>query len=233
MDQSQKAFLNSVKKTAKKNNIKITFVDASIIKGMNCTGYFDEVDLKVAKKRSFDSWFKVFIHESCHMDQFLEKSPYWNKKIRGTLWKHDYLSIYELYVDRIVNDIDKTIAEQMLTQVVGVEWDCEKRSVQKILDNNLGFDTKQYIKEANLYCYLYPFCFQERKWSTLSRICRNNKNIYNYVSDEFLKSPRDYINIPVDLYEQMLIGVNKRKEKHEETYNTNSDSAVDAIDSES
>ena len=171
---------------------------------MKCTGYFDEETLAVATKRNEAAWFEVFIHETCHMDQFLEKIPAWNRKIKK---RHCPLEMYELYTDNLI-DVSEDTAIDIQKYCVEIEWDCEKRSVEKIKKFDLGIDTDKYIKKANLYLFLYPFSFRQKKWHSYRKIERNNPNILEVLPKSFLKSPMDYVNIPEEIYYEFKKGIN-------------------------
>ena len=76
-------FLLDVKQTCKDHGIKFKLVNASkvpITKNLKSIGYFDGESLVVSRKHNF--WLPVLIHESCHMDQWIEKCKLWNNDER-------------------------------------------------------------------------------------------------------------------------------------------------------
>lgn len=203
MTPNQKKFYNFELEKAKSHGITVDLVNSYVIPKMKCSGYFDEETLAVAIKRNPNNWFQVFIHETCHMDQFLEKSSVWNRKIKK---KYCPLELYEMYIDGVIETTDE-IAFEIQKYCVEVEWDCEKRSVKKIRKNDLGINIEKYTQEANLYLYLYPFCFLKRKWHSYTKIRRNNPDIIDSMPRQFLKKPVDYIHIPNEILKQLEKGI--------------------------
>jgi hypothetical protein len=146
-------FLEDLRIECKKNNVKLSFPDCDFVKldGYDCFGYFeshgDEGTLVVAKKVNKKDFFETLVHESCHMDQWIEKSKEWevfancaeDSDERLHLWARCEISLKQKQVE---NYFDK---------YVNVEIDCEKRTVEKIKKYNLNIDTKRYIQKVNAF----------------------------------------------------------------------------------
>lgn len=106
-------------------------------------------------------WIKLFIHESCHMDQDVEKSDIWSASVIGDT---NAFSIVDEWLSNII-ELSPTQIEKYIDIMQAIEIDCEKRSVQKIKKYKLKIDIKQYIKEANAYIYFYEALKETRQWT--------------------------------------------------------------------
>lgn len=145
-----------------------------------CSGFFDEKSIVVAtdKKNKID-WIGTLIHESCHLDQFLEKSKAWVEDDVG-------LIVVENWIHGKIKD--KSKAFKSFVSVINMELDCEKRSVKKFEKYKIKFNKKQYIKQANAYLYSYVYAFKNKKWYPTPY---EKKTIVNKMPSEFLK-PLEY-----------------------------------------
>ena len=110
-------------------------------------GFFDEKNLVSCSKRP--DWVSILVHESCHMDQFLEESRLWGDPDNDfDIWSKKNAKI----------DPKRYTEEFKLT--LKLEIDCDRRAVQKIKDYNLQKyvgGLARYIRAANCYhgCYYY------------------------------------------------------------------------------
>ena len=72
-----------------------------------CGGFFDEKNLVSCTQRV--GWVGILVHESCHLDQFLEKIPLWDEyQSRGNS------------------------REERIKLTLKLEIDCERRALKKI-----------------------------------------------------------------------------------------------------
>lgn len=145
-----------------------------------CSGFFDEKSLVVAtnKKNKLD-WIGTVIHESCHLDQFIEKSAVYMKDDLG-------LYVVEDWIKGKQNDKKKALNAFMDT--IHMELDCEIRSVKKFKKYKIKFNEKEYIKQANAYLYSYVYAFLNKKWFPTPY---EKKSIVKHMPFKFLK-PIDY-----------------------------------------
>lgn len=134
---------------------KLTFVPQKYLITGKATsvGWADDKELRIATKRPVSTWMDVFVHETCHLDQQLQR-PYWHKSKEDALGKVD-----QWLAGKRVDHIEKYIH-----QVVELEWDCERRSVRKIARNKLPVNLKEYAQMANAYILGYHWTLQNRKW---------------------------------------------------------------------
>jgi len=160
-------FVQSVLKTCEENNIPVKMPNAKTVQyavdGVSCAGFFDDdpVQFGTACKGSYKKWLPVFVHESCHMDQWLEKSPFWTNKIPG----HDVnpTVIFDKWITNKL-EIDDATRDAIIDYLVYLELDCERRSVEKIKKYNLPVDLDVYIRKSNAYAWSYRLVGETRNW---------------------------------------------------------------------
>jgi len=120
-----------------------------------CSGYFDEKTLVVAtNKKNVREWLDVLVHESCHLDQFLEKSKLWVSDANS-------LCVVEAWINK------KNISENKkltgFNNTISLELDCEKRTIAKIKKYNLDINIEEYVQKANSYLLAYLYAMIYRK----------------------------------------------------------------------
>jgi hypothetical protein len=148
--------------------------------GIKCSGYFDETDLKVAAKKK--DWLDVLVHESCHLDQWIEKHPLWDKADAGITMIEKWCSGTNYGEQKLVQAFKDTIE---------LEWDCEKRTEKKIKKYRLNIDMLRYRKQVNSYLFSYWITFRNRKWYPFPY---NNPKIVRRMPDEILPL-KEYHNL--------------------------------------
>jgi len=158
MHKSVEMFLKDIAKGCIKNKISLTLSNLSHIDadGLACSGYFDGKELVVAtnKKKELD-WVDILLHESCHMDQFLQKSKFWMPDEDALHIVHDWVAKKEVSPQKLVMGFSNTIS---------MELDCEKRTVRKILKYKIPVDIGVYSQKANSYLFGYGYTHQTKKW---------------------------------------------------------------------
>lgn len=178
-------FLKHETDVAKKHNIEVYWSTGSFLRcdSVESCGYFCEspARLAVATGTPMSAWLPIFVHESCHMDQWLEKVPFWSVAERANNMMDKWLKGKDYPEEKIYN---------FLQDIIFLEEDCERRAVQKIKDWNLPIDIEKYIKGANLYLFFYLDLMRTRSWS--KGPYKNNK-LQKAVSSKFYKS---YKKIP-------------------------------------
>jgi len=129
-----------------------------------CYGYFvgkpDPV-FAVAVKSSPSIWLPVFAHESCHVDQYIEKSPLWNTTYRGR-------DVYEVFGDWLNKRIElsKKNIDSIIRTIVELEHDCETRTLKKMRKYKLNIDYSKFFNDANTVIVSYRQAAIERTWYT-------------------------------------------------------------------
>lgn len=140
--------------------------------GIKCSGFFDESDLMVAGGKK--DWLDVLVHESCHMDQFLEKCPLWEQGDVGITTIDAWTSGKDFTEKKLVKAFQDTIL---------LELDCEKRSLKKFKKYKLNISSEQYIKQVNSYVLSYWATYRDRKWYPFPY---NNPKVVRRMPDYFL-----------------------------------------------
>lgn len=144
------------------------------LNGVECGGYFmDEPAsvLAVAMGKKYKDWLPTFVHETCHKDQFVENAPVWNLRIKEYFNANDIL---DMWLNHAV-ELTKPQLNQVLDQVIAVELDCEKRSLEKIKKYNLPIDHVEYIQKSNAYIYYHFAIARMREWGHKSAPYDNPK----------------------------------------------------------
>jgi hypothetical protein len=201
-EESVDKFLEDVVKKCYDNNVKFTIsLTDHVIFGNSETksnGYFvdgDEPELAFSFKGDYSIWLTTLIHESCHMEQYLEDSPLWlalHTEMDGVAEDED------LIFDWIEHkrEADPAILKELIKNTKYMELDCEKRVVKKMEEYNLPLDRALYTKRANAYALFYNFMEEARAWYVIGREPYNNEAIIALMSDKF---DMDYDNITDEL----------------------------------
>lgn len=213
MEKIHKSFIRSQEKIAKSHDITFRFEPTPYVKlnGSPARGYFDEdgKEIVVATGKKIQEWFPVFVHETCHMDQYIEGSKYFTPALRGNKGGvYDPYQIYEMYVEGLV-DLSPVNYKKVVTGAISVEWDCEKRAIQKIKDHELPINVLDYTKRSNLYCYTWAYSAEIRRWYNMIGLERRNKKIVEVMPSKMLKTPKDYLEIPYEIRVEYEISIDK------------------------
>jgi hypothetical protein len=199
-----KSFIKNLQERCDENGINILITNTKGIpyvtdSGLMVNGYFDE-DAKIlacAAGKDISQWLTILIHESSHMEQFMEGVPEWTNNL-GLNETDKWLS---------GNDVDmKKVTDEIKTSIQ-VELDCEKRTIKKIkkwgLDNIV--DTDEYIQKANAYIMFYLWMKENRKWYEIGREPYNLPEI-------FKEMPKTFDNDYSELSMEIMAVLDKLKE---------------------
>lgn len=179
LTKNEKTFLSDLTCKCLENNISLVLKNQKKIN--KCSGYFDEKTLAAALKcfdGRRDEVMGVIVHESCHMDQFLEKIPLWYDPIfnEGDLW--------EEYNNKKINKSKKL--ELFMKKLLEIELDCEKRAVEKIKKYDLPLDIPEYIQRGNIYLYAYRVFYEYRAYVGWYTSLMRDDNIVSKMPTEYL-----------------------------------------------
>ena len=143
-------------------------------------GYFDSDNrlLACATGKELNKWLPILIHESSHMDQFLENDPVFN----NSLGLDETFKWTEGSEDVDFNKIDNEIESG-----IAVEVDCEKRTVEKIKQYGLEFvvSVDEYIQKSNAYVLFYRWMRKNRSWYKIGFEPYNIKSVYSKMPKTF------------------------------------------------
>ena len=179
-----KVFIEDLKIYTKENNIKLILSPEKGVQfsegGILCNGYFDDITstLACALGKDVSQWLVILLHESCHMDQCVEKVPEWTENVGM-----DNIEKWLNGDDTVnMNNIDNEIRTSII-----VEVDCEKRTVEKIkkygLDSIINID--EYIQKSNAYVLFYLWMRKNRKWYTIGKEPYNIPDVVSVMPKTF------------------------------------------------
>lgn len=167
-----------------------------------CNGYFcdDSKELTVSCDQEFKKWFKVFVHESSHMDQYLEDDPCWCATICGV----EAYDIMELWLQHRIELSDEQL-DEVIYPCMYIELDCERRALQKIISLDLPLDPQQYAQGANAYVYFYWLMKYTRVWYNVNEEPYNIESVVSNMPTDLYC--HDYKSIPEDIKRIMVSGL--------------------------
>lgn len=127
---------------------------------MKVAGYFDDGEWRggppeLAFAAGRPDSLEILLHESCHMDQFLEDDPLWDACADSSAVLDEWLG---------GEDHDRPTVVAAVSHLVAIELDCERRSIAKAGQMGLGIDLGRYVKKANGYLYFYAWVRDRRTW---------------------------------------------------------------------
>jgi len=163
MPKSYLDYINSVRKKAKAHGMEVFFSKGKTVFDSNedtvgTAGFFCGELKRIATgiNNPLELWFIVFIHESCHMEQWIENREWFLSKM------DDYGKFFDWLNGEKVSKKD---LEKSIQAIIDIEKDCEIRSVEKIKKYKFeNIDAKEYTQKANCYLFLYAFMLKRRKW---------------------------------------------------------------------
>lgn len=181
-------FIKDVRKTARDNGIKIKLINTVTVyadgEEHGCQGYFDEETLCVSTDRQKTSFLGLLAHESSHMDQFIEDQFLWIKCSPA-------YDIFFGWLDNIHSIVKREVLEETVQDIIRLELDCEKRSIEKIIKYNLPIDIPKYIQGVNCYMYSYLFALETKKWTpTVYHSMEAIRFCAKTIKKEYVKIPR-------------------------------------------
>ncbi len=146
---------------AKKNGVSIYIGKGRSVNysGYRFGGLFDDVNKKLSVAvggSSVPEWLGTYVHESCHMDQWLENSEVWVDSLEDDYALQDrFFSGESVPKDDIINAIGN---------IAVLEADCEIRSIEKIRKYNLPINQDTYTQLANGYLFFHTAMLYYRDW---------------------------------------------------------------------
>jgi hypothetical protein len=174
------------------NNISVLMSRTSGIKlgQFEQDGFFDDDDqlLTTACGKSLKKWLPTFVHETCHRDQYVEGIPLWNKTVENA----SPMFLFHLWLENVIELTPQQKYEYMM-HALEVELDCEKRTVCKIVDNDLPIHPFDYIQRANSYVYFYHVVSLRRKWYQVESAPYNTPEVWSAMPNTF---DNDYSILP-------------------------------------
>lgn len=205
LNPSQKKYLKTTFALAKRHGVSMFLSKHRSVKlgpDSRSNGYFNEEygtqqtpRLAVATNHPVEHWFGILLHESSHMDQWIEKSPYWDYSAPGEP------EIYSRWLGRgrFTTAAQKKKAHRIIDKYILLEADCEIRSANKIKALELALDYERYCQKANAYIYFYQAMKGTRRWYTVGKEPYHIEEIVSAMPKKMLKTPEDYLNVSKDI----------------------------------
>ena len=174
LDLNEKEVIREIVIKARSENVKLIISNEEKIlypsgdeNGMiGVSGYFlgtdepNESCLGIATGKDKKEWFPVLLHESSHMDQWIEKIPEWDNI---TYKERDVYDLLDEYIGG--KDFPKEEIEEIVKRCILLELDCEKRTFDKLRRYDLNnYDRFDYIMKSNSYIMFYGAILKNRKW---------------------------------------------------------------------
>lgn len=183
--------VNDIRKYATKHGVKLSLEKSQrvVAKGetCECNGYFDAEDklMVVAIDKPKNEWLPILIHESCHLDQFIDNNYLWQK------WSVGYTMFFDWLGGGV--ELDNKTLKLCAQDIIDCEKDCEMRTIKKIKKYNLDINVRDYIRGANIYLYSFKYMMLSKKWKDGIYL---NKELISHSPSTFQKS---YMIIPNEL----------------------------------
>jgi hypothetical protein len=199
-NESFNKLLEDSKVKCQKHGVKFITVDSNTIQypvgQVPVSGYFIDnghPELGVAIGKPVEAWSAILAHESSHMDQWLENSKYWTGNYIDGKEAVDYL-------DEWISGKEFTSEEvqRFVDAAIGVEWDCERRTVEKIKEYKLPLNSIEETQKANSYILFYTMLKETRKWNKPGQAPYLIKKVWSQMPKTF---DMDYSIVPDSLRE--------------------------------
>lgn len=193
-------FIKDVRRIARANDITIRLPKTDVVYYEDdpnpCSGFFHSDDrlLVVGTGTTQSRWLSIMVHESCHMDQFIEDQFLWEKCSPA----------YNIFFDWLVDDmsvVKREVLEEAVQDIIRLELDCERRSIRKIKQYDLQLDIPYYIKGVNIYMYSYLYMLDIKKWMPKIYDNRDARRVASSrLSTSYTKIPRRLLRVFDSIY---------------------------------
>jgi hypothetical protein len=181
--------MEDTKKQASDNNVTMILSDEETLDygdGTRVNGYFqgdsEKLEFAVAMGKDEKEWLPVFIHESCHMDQFLENAKVWTD-LDSVSGDEDAITVLFNWIGG--EDYPMELVKEAATLTMLMELDCEKRSVEKMKKYNLNINLEDYIKMCNCYVLFYKYILNRRTWYAPGKSPFHNEKVWSIFPSTF------------------------------------------------
>jgi len=183
-----KKFKKDLNFQCKKHGIKLKLINSATIPYIDNTniqvsGYFDtmNMELAVAKGKDLVEWLEIIIHESCHLDQYVENCEVWNS---NSYFDTDVSAIVDLWLSNII-ELKPKILSEMINKIIDLERDCDLRAIEKIKKYKLDdiIDLKRYTQKSNAYHLSYIAVKKLRKWNKPNKAAYQVEEVLNSFSN--------------------------------------------------
>lgn len=206
--------ISGVIHTALLNGIGIKLQQSELVDtgdGILCSGAFVAGSatalpcLYVAVAKPVEEWLPVLIHESCHMDQYIQRAECWVALDRDFDQPAD-----EKFFQWISSDVECEPSEvsKLAEALAKVELDCERRTVEKIRNSDLVniIDVDEYIQKSNSYVMFYTYIGQHnvRRFYPSDKIPYKVEDVWSKFPTVFIDNINDLTDEYKNLYDALM-----------------------------
>lgn len=172
------------------SGITVNLVNEEVV-GLNrsdkekCEGFFSDDTkkiLSVATKHPFKKWSLVFLHEYCHVQQYIKKTKRW---LALDLPNNSTADV-EISQWLCGKKLRRRDVKKYIRIIQRMELECEKMVVRLIKKNKLEVDIDEYIRGANSYVLFYNVFLNKKKW--YKRPPDISKKIKELMPNKFIKN---------------------------------------------
>jgi hypothetical protein len=181
-DVNVERFVEDLKEVCTERNVRLYLPNTTSVKYNATTtvhGFFGGKPITLACARKSPLFVEILVHESCHLDQYFDDYKFFNKGNDSDL-------IDQWLLGKKIDNVKKHIA---ITREI--ELDCEKRSVDKIIEYDLPINIDHYIKKSNAYLWFYTYMSKHRFWPSADQIPYKILSIWSKMPSTFQKSYSD------------------------------------------
>ena len=180
---NRKRLIRDIKNRCQELNVTLVLTNKRHVRypgfGKGIAGFFEEHSktspAKLVSTIKGKWGLSTLLHESSHMDQWIEDHKSWTQSNTEDGIFDEWLHGKKFKKERI---------KKAASLIRSCELDCEKRTVEKLKKYKIGIGTKKYIKDANCYLFLYTFLLKSRKWP--KTLPMGIKEITDAMPDKFL-----------------------------------------------
>lgn len=190
-------FLEDLRRQCKQYKVKLNFRRGKtvVVEGnIRSSGFFDSGGKELAIGKNRTDWLQLLVHESCHIDQWIEDVKVWRDEDRlGN-------DIFDKWL--LGKDFNKTKVKRAVNNIIRLEFDCEMRAIQKINEYDLPINIASYIQRSNAYLYYHHRALKNRTWKPA---VYESFQIVNAMPTKMLKID-SYLHIPKKLEKYFIVG---------------------------
>jgi hypothetical protein len=179
-------FIKKIEAETRKDRVKLVLSFGNLdISSNSVDGFFCEdtkrICVNVAKP--VENWIDVLAHEYNHYKQWKEPGSIW------TIGEYKKANCFASLWDWIDGDLGlNEDIHEIVNRVISIEHDCEKRTIQTLIDNELPVNVAEYTKTANSYLIFLNCVRLTRSWSKADLI--GDEKILQKIPDKLME-PKD------------------------------------------
>lgn len=137
------------------NQISLKLINTEDYEGENAFwgGHFCDDKKEIVVTITVDDWFLLLLHEFCHAEQYVEKSPFY----------FDLSISLDIFNPTYIQNLPSYLYEPACKAWLKMELDCNQRVLNKIKKYNLDIDLNSFYKWANCYHQSYYYFYKLKK----------------------------------------------------------------------